>query len=178
MIFAKLLIGFGLGCLLFSAFFFWETHNPQRLSFAVDDYPSKFISTDGASLPEEIIIAAINLDLPIIPAKLDRGKWEATTKGVSYLISSPIPGEKGNSILYGHNWQNLLGNIVKLKPGQIITIKYRNGSLKNFRIDSTVLVSPKEVAILAASETPQITIYTCIGFLDSKRFVVVAKIKE
>lgn len=171
---AKLFFGFGLICLLLASFFFWERSNPQRLAFAVNDLQPQS-ETINTALPREIIISDINLDLPILSAKLEKGKWEATNKGISWLSSSPIPGTKGNSILYGHNWPNLLGNITKLKPGQSILIKFADGSTKNFVVTSTVSVSPKEIGILAPSETSQITLYTCSGFLDSKRFAVVAR---
>lgn len=173
---AKWLFGFGLIALLFSAFLFWERYNPERLSFAVNDYLSQTTGAKATSAPTEIIIPAIKLDLPIIPAKMEKNKWEATTKGISYLSSSPVPGESGNSILYGHNWPNLLGNIVKLKPGQSIQIKYADGRVKDFIIASTVSVSPNDTGILAPSEKPQITLYTCSGFWDRKRFVIVAKL--
>lgn len=175
MAFAKFLFGFGLICLILSAFFFWERYNPQRLAFAVNDL-RPLSETVNTALPTEIIIKDLSLDLPILPAKLEKGKWEATSKGISWLSSSPIPGTKGNSILYGHNWPNILGNITKLKPGQVIKIKFADGSIKLFVIDSTVSVSPNEVSILAPSKTSQITLYTCSGFLDNKRFVVVAKL--
>lgn len=172
---SKLLVGFGLIALLFSSFLFWQRYNPQRLSFALSDYSNNTTTSSPTTQPVEITIPAIKLDLPIIPANMNKNQWEATTKGVSYLASSPVPGEKGNSILYGHNWPNLLGNIVKLKPGQSIKIRYADGKTKEFEIASTVSVSPKDVGILAPSEKPQITLYTCTGFWDSKRFVVVAK---
>lgn len=171
---AKLLLGFGLIILLFSVFLFWQRYNPQRLAFAINDLPAQY-DTGGTALPTEIIIKDLSLNLPVLPAKLEKGKWEATTKGISYLSSSPIPGTKGNSILYGHNWPNLLGNITKLKTGQIIKIKFTDGSVKNFIINSIVSVSPGETGILSPSLNSQITLYTCTGFLDNKRFVVVAR---
>lgn len=176
--FGKLLVGFGLITISFSIFFFWQMNNPQRLSFNITGSANYPLDAASSELPLEIIIPDIKIDLPIIPAKMNKGKWEATTKGVSYLVSSPIPGQKGNSVLYGHNWPNLLGNITKLKPGQPITIKFADGSVKNFRIDATVTVSPDETDILTPSEDQRITLYTCTGFLDSKRFVVVAKLAK
>jgi LPXTG-site transpeptidase (sortase) family protein len=170
----KLLICLGIIILLFSGFFFYERYNPQSLSFSVNDLNT--ITAKSTYKPTEITIPSIDLRLPIIPAKLEKGKWESTTKGISYLSSSPIPGNQGNSILYGHDWPNLLGNITKLKPGQKITIKYSNNKTRDFIIYSTILVSPKETSILAPSKDARITLYTCAGFWDNKRFVVVAKV--
>lgn len=173
---AKWFLAFGLICFILSAFFFWQRYNPQRLAFAVNGLTDQSDTINFLLLPTEIIIKDINLDLPIIPSRLKKGGWEATTKGVSWLSSSPVPGVKGNSILYGHNWPNLLGNITKLKPGQLIKIKFADGSIKNFVIDSTVSVSPKDVSVLAPSKTQQITLYTCTAFLDNQRFVIGAKL--
>ena len=173
----KLLIGLGIIILLFSGYFFWERYTPRNLSFAVSNISGQ-IDSANSNMPSDIIIPAIKLDLPIIPAKLTNGNWEATTKGVSYLSSSPIPGNLGNSILYGHDWPNLLGNITKLKPGQNIKIKYTNGKIKEFTINTTNLVSPNEISILGPSKNSKITLYTCAGFWDSKRFVVTAILKS
>jgi LPXTG-site transpeptidase (sortase) family protein len=172
----KLLITIGLVILIFSAFFFYQRYNPLRLSFSISDYRAQGI-TDSASMPVEIIIPAIKLDLSIIPAKLVKNSWETTDKGVSYLISSPIPGNIGNSILYGHDWANILGPITKLKTGQIIEIKFVTGAIKKFEINTISLVSPDQASILAPSGDARITLYTCTGFWDSKRFVVTAILK-
>lgn len=174
---SKLLTFFGIICFISAAFLFWQRYNPQRLAFALGNYSSQTNTSNSTAAPTKIIIPAINLDLPILPANLNKRQWEATTKGISWLSSSPLPGSAGNSILYGHNWPNLLGNITKLKPGQVIKIKFMDGSTKDFVIDSTVTVSPNEISILAPSKAPQITLYTCTGFLDNKRFVIVAKPK-
>ena len=63
-----------------------------------------------------------SIDLPIYPASINGTSWETTTKGVSYLKNTPTPGEIGNSVMYGHNWTNLLGPLVRAKPGQKIEI--------------------------------------------------------
>jgi len=173
----KLLIAVGLVILLFSAYFFYQRYNPLRLSFSISDYRAQGI-TDSASMPVEIIIPAIKLDLPVIPARLVKNSWETTDKGVSYLTSSPIPGNKGNSILYGHDWSNILGPITKLKTGQVIEVRFVAGAVRKFAINTISLVSPDQASILAPSADARITLYTCAGFWDSKRFVVTAVLSK
>jgi LPXTG-site transpeptidase (sortase) family protein len=175
---AKLLIILGAITIIFSGYLYWQRTSPQRLTFNLGLIPNTVASASAsASMPVEIIIPAINLDLPVIPANLRDKYWDATTKGVSYLSSSPIPGTKGNSILYGHDWPNLLGNIHKLKPGQTISIKSANRKVNDFIIHTTAIVSPDDVSILAPSENAKITLYTCMGFFDDRRFVVTAVLK-
>lgn len=164
----------GIGFLVFSSFLIFQRYNPNNIAFNVSSvktekfYPYKVVS------PTEIIIDSQKIHLPILSTHLDNGKWIVTSKGVSYLDSSPVPGQKGNSILYGHNWSNLLGNLPKVKVGDRIIIKYSNGSSKDFFISKTQTVNPNQTEILNQTDSTQITLYTCTGFLDSKRFVVTA----
>ncbi len=118
------------------------------------------------------------MDLEIIPSKITNNTWEATSQGVSHLSSSPIPGEKGNSILYGHNWTNLLGNLTKIKPGAEINIILKNREKKIFIVEYVSIVGPNDTQILADTDDTRITLYTCTGFLDAKRFVVTALLKS
>lgn len=89
-----------------------------------------------------------------------------------------MPGEPGNSILYGHNWTSLFGNLPKTKPGERVDIGFSDGSMQQFIVEYTSIVSPDEIEIIEQTEDTRITLYTCTGFLDSKRFVVVAKLPE
>lgn len=157
-------------------------NNPARLSFdSIDTYVSPTSKLEDKDIDEEIsqpkliIIKDIGVNLPIIPAKHPTTKWETTTEGVSYLESSPIPGQVGNSIMYGHDWGSLLGNLPKARPGMTIKIIYDNGTSSDFVITHTQEVTAHETSILKDTQDTRITIYTCIGLFDNKRFVVTAK---
>jgi LPXTG-site transpeptidase (sortase) family protein len=119
----------------------------------------------------------LNIDLPLIPSNITEGKWETTDQGVSYLVSSPIPGEKGNSIMYAHNWASLFGNLPSILPGDLVQIQFSDGTAKEFEVKYTSTVTPDNYSILAPTDDKRITIYTCSGFLDSHRFVAVAILK-
>lgn len=175
---STLLIAFGIFCYSLTAYSIYERTNPQRISFAYEAEKGDKPIQKHRNYPIQVQIVDLEISLPIIPAEIENGKWDATTQGVSYLTSSPLPGEKGNSILYGHNWANLLGKLPEVKPGQIIEITYVDGSKKQFEIAYTVTVTPDQTHILAPSEDKRITLYTCTGFLDTKRFVAVGILQE
>jgi LPXTG-site transpeptidase (sortase) family protein len=80
--------------------------------------------------------------------------------------------------LYGHNWSALLGSLPKIKPGDKIKIILSNGQEKNFVVKYTSIVAPSDTKILSDSADSRITLYTCAGFLDSKRFVATALLKN
>ncbi|HSW96971.1 MAG TPA: sortase, partial [Candidatus Saccharimonadales bacterium] len=109
----------------------------------------------------EIIIKDVHIDLPIVPATFSNGTFQTTSEGASYLTSSPIPGDAGNSVMYAHNWANLFGNLPKVKPGEKITIIYNNRSQKTFTVTEIKTVSAYQTSILEQTPNKQITLFTC-----------------
>ena len=168
-----------LGALLLVAALFltWQRSTPNRLSFATSSVGEE-ISVSTLKIPVRISIERLNISLPIIGTTLAGGKWTATDRGVSYLTSTPVPGEKGNSVLYGHNWPNLLGRLVRITPGDLIEIQLSDGSLRRFRVEFTTTVTPNQTHILAQTDDMRLTIYTCTGFLDRQRFVATAILEQ
>ena len=96
--------------------------------------------------------------------------------GLSYLSSSPIPGEWGNSILYGHNWPNLFGPLKKIQKGDPVEVELSSGQTRTFEVVMTDTVTPNQTHILSKTDDVRLTLYTCTGFLDRNRFVVTARL--
>lgn len=174
----KALQFFGAVCILYSALLLFHRYNPTRLVFANYTSSRQAACLERTYQPVSIRLSSLERTLPIIPATIQNNKWDLTDRGVSYLTSSVLPGEQGNSILYGHNWTNLLGSLNKMRPGQNIEINYSNGMKRIFSIDTMVEVDPSQTNILNQTTDKRITLYTCSGFLDSKRLVVVGKLVE
>lgn len=179
---SKIFIVFGTTLIMVSGYLYYLRVQPSRLmirSYTPSVLPTPEIHEIARlAAPTSIEIPTIKIYLPLIPAKIEKSKWETTTAGVSYLVSSPIPGQLGNSILYGHNWTSILGKLPQVKPGDNILIRYDNQTSKTFIIDSTAIISPTQIGILDQTDDRRITIYTCTGFLDTKRFVAVALLKD
>lgn len=171
---SNLLIFLGAVIVVFSFYVVWERNNPSKLNFDLNRIQTRNDSEFGFSEPIAIVIDELEISLPVFPAKIIDGVWETTDKGVSYLSSTPIPGEYGNSILYGHNWGSILSPLHKAKIGQKISIYYTDGRVNSFKIVSTKTVRPSDTYILDNSEDTRITLYTCGGFFDQNRFVVTA----
>ena len=177
---STLLILSGLILFSFGGYLVWERNSPQRISFDTPPPVQKGSLVENVSefgQAKIIKIPSINKELEIIPSQIVNKRWESTKKGVSYLSTSPIPGEIGNSIIYGHNYPNLLKDLTKVKVGDEITIVYENGSEKKFDVKFTQEVGPNQSSILDPTDDRRITLYTCSGFFDSKRFVITALLK-
>lgn len=165
--FDTVILGLGIFFLAFSGYLVLERETPRNLVFA-ESSNSKTVT------PTRITIPSIAADLPVLPAQIIDRKWDITKDGVSYLVTTPVPGSQGNSVMYGHNWSNLLGNLEKVKTGDIIEIKNSNGKTYTYIIHFISVVTPDETHIYSNTPDHRLTIYTCTGFLDSKRLVVTA----
>src|SRR3989344_6678210 len=169
---SKLFSTFGIICIVLAFVFLWQRNNPKRVMFLSTPSQIEVKSLVKKNLPIRLIIKNLNIDLEIFPAKVNKQRWDTTTLGVSWLDFSPVPGEKGNSILYGHNWTNILGKLTEIKPGRKIQIILRDGSEQTFFVENTAVVSPKNASVLKQTSNQRITLYTCVGLFDQKRFVV------
>ncbi len=125
--------------------------------------------------PSKITIPTLSLQLPVEPTLIKNSTWPTSQTGVSFLENSGKLGSGGNLIFYGHNWKNLLGNLHKVKVGENIVLHGQNGQDFTYAISHIATVAATDVSILADTSDERITLYTCIGFLDQKRLVVVAK---
>lgn len=175
-LFAKFLIIFGLACYVFGVFLIWERNNPNRLAFK--NYAGNYKNEKVLNPPTRIIIRDLGIDLPIYPAKVSNNQWETTTQGASYLTSSPIPGETGNSIIYAHDWVSLFGPLYDAKVGDKVEVEFADKTQKIFVIRQTSVVSYNQTGVLAPTKDRRITLYTCTGFLDSQRMVAVATLEK
>src|SRR5882757_2741395 len=103
---SRLFILIGILLYVFAIYQIALRENPKRLSF--DNYSyGKSINANNKDLPTEITIKDLGINTPIYPAKVTNQHWQTTDAGASYLTTSPLPGTKGNSIIYAHNWRSL-----------------------------------------------------------------------
>lgn len=171
-----LLFGIALLGIIFSlkAYDSWQR---RVLSFSEPPPLVEEQEKDPNKLPQKIIIPSRNIDLPIEEAEILTGEWQISATGASHLVQSALPGEKGNVIIYGHNRNHLFGLLRWVEKGEEVLIKNKKEELFVYEIVETKVVSPDQIEVLLPTEEPTLTLYTCFGFLDSKRFVVIGKLK-
>ncbi len=158
--------------LLFGFYLSYIRYSPKSLAFETTQAETGITHTN---LPKILKIDSANIFLPIIPSKITGRKWETTPNGVSFLTQSAIPGNTGNSVFYGHNWSSVLGNLTRVKPGDKVEITMEHGKKYVYEVEYVATVEPTQTSVIEDIGDTRITIYTCTGFLDTKRFVVVAK---
>jgi LPXTG-site transpeptidase (sortase) family protein len=168
---SRIFLLFSWASFLVSGYFIYERYyDPQRLAFF--GHVPTLVSTSGV-LPIRIAIPDLQINLPIVPASLSAQRWPTTSQGVSYLLSSSLPGV-GNSVYYGHNWPRLLGPLTRAQIGQQLIITTSDGRVQHYYINQIQHLTSSAVDILDPSSDPRITLYTCEGLFDSKRLVITA----
>ena len=132
------------------------------------------ISKKTPQKPSRIYIPQMNEILPVSDGYISGDHWVTSQIGVSYYTESALPGQ-GNTVIYGHNTAGILGGLWKVHEGDFIYLITNDGNYIKYQVDQRKEIEPTEVQILNQTEDSILTIYTCSGFLDSARFVLVAK---
>ena len=100
---------------------------------------------------------------------------------VGHIPDTPLPGQRGNVALAGHR-DTFFRGLRNIHTDDEITLVTLNGS-NRYRVDSTQVVEPNDIKVLAATAEDSLTLVTCYPFYfvgpAPKRFVVRAhKIPE
>ncbi|KKU03462.1 MAG: Peptidase C60, sortase A and B [Microgenomates group bacterium GW2011_GWC1_47_20] len=136
--------------------------------------PRETVKTVRSSPPAELKIPNAKIDLRLDGGIIENGIWQISAKGGSYLVTGAYPGEGGNIIIYGHNKWNILGRLKTVTKGQAIILVTQEGKEHKYQVENVMVVSPNEIEVVEPRNNEILTIYTCTGFLDRLRFVVVA----
>ncbi len=148
-------------------------------------YTTRLSATDAAfatlpSLPDiadrpvpkenRLIIPRIGVNMPILEGPdervLDRG-------GIWHIPNTSTPIERSNVVLSGHRWQYLppssttLYLLDKVQDGDPV-ILYWDGVEYDYRISGRETVRPDQTEILAPTDGPRLTIFTCTPLFSTK----------
>lgn len=125
--------------------------------------------------PKRIIIKDIKIDLDITEGRIVSGIWEISDKNATHLNISANPGENGNVIIYGHNKKVIFGSLPYLRVGSTVEIVTDDQKSHLYKVTKKETVKPDNVSFIQPTDHEALTIYTCTGLLDSKRFVAIAE---
>jgi len=167
----------GLGILLILVSIGYLRYQQSILSFKT--VPMAVVQPDERrSLPSMISVPSQQLTLPISEAKIVEGIWETSQTTVTHLDVSARPGEDGNIVLYGHNTRQIFGSLVTATPGEVVVVSASDGRQYTYEIETVKVVKPEEISAVLPTSYEKLTLYTCTGWLDSKRLIVEAKLKS
>lgn len=124
--------------------------------------------------PQKVIIPKISLDVDLRPSKVINGQWEVFEDSGSFGLGSALPGGFGNSVIFAHARRGLF---LPLKDTQIDDIIYilNDSQWFSYKIVEIKEVMPSDISVIKDTPDETLTLFTCSGFADSKRLIVVAK---
>lgn len=130
------------------------------------------------SKPTLLYIPKLARTLAVSDGTVVNNRWSISPTGVSFYTASAMPGTNGNSVIYGHNLANVLGDLYLVNEGDPMYVVLSTGNIVKYHVFQQKEVTPQSIEILDPSEDSRLTVYTCSGFLDTARFVVIAKQSE
>lgn len=164
-----------LGLVLILTFVVYRFHQARILSFNTKNFSGTEVTNWKGVTPTFIQAFPVGVNVKVGETSIVNGVWQILPDAAAHLSTSARIGDSGNMIIYGHNKNEILGPIRWIKVGEKIDLKDKDGNTYSYTVVKTDTVNPDNVSYLQPSNEETLTIYTCVGILDSQRFIVVAK---
>lgn len=171
-----------------------ETPAVSTTDQALSDTASETVTPSGPLSPDRIVIPAIELDAPVVPAREEMTEID----GVDYLQylapdeyaagwhtnSAPL-GKAGNTVINGHHnvFGEVFGRLVELKPGDRILV-YSGRSIFEFQVANVLILKERDAEIstrlenarwIEPSQDTRLTLVTCWPeYSNTHRLIIVA----
>jgi LPXTG-site transpeptidase (sortase) family protein len=155
---------------------FWDSGETLNGSFTSEPIIAsglKAETTLTGHAPQRILIADLNIDLYVKPARVINGFWEVFPDSAGWGEGSGIPGKTGNQIIFAHARENLFLKLGEARPGMKIVVTNDIG-IYEYLVNKITEVYPSNTEVIAQTADETLTLYTCSGFDDSKRLIVSA----
>lgn len=155
---------------------------------------------DEAKLPKRIIIPELSVDLSVKKARIKGGYWEVFPDSAGWGEGSGLPDEAGNQVIFAHARKDLFLPLREVKAGMRIYVmnesevglstlpsavasafqdkgqeNIRTSSWYSYEVVDIKEVFPNQTEVIEPTDDETLTLYTCSGFADAKRLIVVAK---
>lgn len=122
----------------------------------------------------KIIIPKINVEIPVVydePSIDEAAVDKALERGVLHYATTPLPGEQGNGIIFGHSSNNILNKgrykfafvlLKHLQEGDLFYLQ-KDGKQYVYKVFQKRVVKPEEVSVLTETygKTATFTLITC-----------------
>ena len=108
------------------------------------------------------------------PAKVVKGKWEVFEDSAAFGLGSTEPGKAGNTVIFAHARKGLFLPLRDIKNSDKVYVMTKDKWFA-YEVKEIREVYPKQIEVIAPTTDETLTLYTCSGFADSKRLIVIAK---
>lgn len=122
--------------------------------------------------PTHISIPYVGIELNVIDGFYNQkdGSWTLSDHNVQFATITPEPNDKtGNTFIYGHATNEVFGHLPRIKKDAEVAITTTNGYRFVYKFRDSVVVSPTDTSVLAATQSSTLTLQTCTGFWSENR---------
>lgn len=132
--------------------------------------------------PNKVTIPSMLLDAEIYEGPV-QDMYKVLDKGIWRWPAGSTPDKGSNTVLLGHrftytNPNGVLYHLDKVRIGDTIGLVWNNKKY-TYKVVSTVTVPPSATQVVAPTELPKLTIYTCAPLWSPKnRLVVTASLES
>lgn len=155
-----------------SLFHLYSQYEKTVLSFKV---APQYETTLPLRYAEPVEISLNSHPVAIEPGNIADGVWQVSDERAIHLASSARPGENGNVIIYAHNRPHLFRSLHEVSEGDSITVQTDDLKTYEYKVTRVAVVTPEEITAVLPTSYEVLTVYTCTGWLDTKRLVVQAE---
>lgn len=130
-------------------------------------------SSSGAGPDSKVIIPKINVEVPVVydePSVEEKSIQNALERGVVHYATTSRPGEKGNTVIFGHSSNNILNKgqykfafvLLNRLDKEDTFILQKDGKRYVYKVVDKKIVTPKDVSVLTTKTDDSIaTLITC-----------------
>jgi len=185
----RLLIAFGLACLLFYTFAVAQSaiyqrkakaEIDQRISAHRLDAPAILSPKPARPLVEGELIGRVDIPRLKLSAAVAEGDDNATLgKAVGHLPDTPLPWHRRGNVGLAAHRDGLFSALKNIRMDDEVRVVTPRGEYF-YRVRKTRIVNPEDVWVLAPTRTPTVTLITCYPFSyvghAPQRFIVQAEL--
>lgn len=152
----------------------WWAHKiTYNRALSLSDSLVSAFATESTEMPVPVSINIPGIPrLLVVEAGKINGTWSVSEKAANHVRGSANPGSPGNIIIYAHNTAPLFGRLKRVKPDDTITVTTTDADRHTYRVIEIRTVTTDQTALLQQTSQEMLTLYTCTGWLDSKRLVI------
>lgn len=146
-----------------------------------DDEPIRiaegFTTPFSLERPLRVIIPQVNIDLTVVESEIIDGHWEVSEQFANHGMGSAYPGQIGNMVMFAHARPHLFLDLQNVTVGDDIYV-LTDKKWFVYTVSAITQVTPDQVEVIAPTSDERVTLFTCSGFADENRFIVVGKRKQ
>jgi sortase A len=171
----------GVALILLGIILIFGKGNNQSLNASFEGEPVDVTelqsNTDGLT-PKKIIIPELNIDIAVRRSEIIGGYWEVFNDLAGWGMGSGHPGEAGNQVIFAHAREGLFLPLKDIRTGVNMYIVADEDGIDRIYAYSVIEIKevyPNQTEVIKPTEDETLTLYTCSGYSDEKRLIVVAK---